>query len=197
MVNQVGTDAPLVHRRWWIKRRLCGAALVAVHNNNPIECRVSCKTSCQQLTGSSRVLSANKAALHKVPFKRSTCPFPPELYGVVRLDENPFWSRKSVSCVLMKPEPLSEWIKAGTPKMENNWHRHSMMDCALTTLHGKAKGNLEYSSITVSINLFWLFVGKGPLKSKLSRSKGWVAFIKCDGPGWTLRFTLCKSCTIP
>ena len=84
----------------------------------------------------------------------------------------------------MDPEPLSEWIKASIPKMENNWHRHSMMDCALTSLRGKANENLEYSSIMVSINLFWLFVGKGPLKSKLSCSKGWVAFIKCDGAGW-------------
>ena len=44
VVNQVGTEVPLVDRRWLVKRRSCGVALVAVHNNDLIECRASCNT---------------------------------------------------------------------------------------------------------------------------------------------------------
>ena len=47
---------------------------------------------------------------------------------------------------------------------------------------GKAKGNLEYSSITVSMNGL-VFPGNGPLKSIDIRSNGWVAFIKCTLSG--------------
>ena len=40
---------------------------------------------------------------------------------------------------------------------------------------GRSLFNIEsyqYSSIIVSMNLLWLFIGKGPLKSKLNCSKG-------------------------
>ena len=38
----------------------------------------------------------------------------------------------------------------------------------------KAKGNLEYSSMIVSMYLLVVFEGRGPLKSTLNRSKaGW------------------------
>ena len=42
---------------------------------------------------------------------------------------------------------------------------------------GIAKGNLEYSSIIVSINRFLDFDGKGPLKSRFNLSNGEVVFI--------------------
>lgn len=45
---------------------------------------------------------------------------------------------------------------------------------AVISAHGKAQGNLEYSSIIVSRYLFLLLVGKGPLKSILIFSKGCV-----------------------
>ena len=41
-----------------------------------------------------------------------------------------------------------------------------------------AKGNLEYSSMTVRMYLFRELEGTGPLKSILSRSKGCVALIR-------------------
>lgn len=41
----------------------------------------------------------------------------------------------------------------------------------------KTKGNLEYSSIMVSINWLLVFVGTGHLKSILKRSNGSVALI--------------------
>ena len=41
----------------------------------------------------------------------------------------------------------------------------------------KAKGKGEYSSTIVNIKRFLVAEGNGPLKSKLSRSKGCVALI--------------------
>ena len=49
--------------------------------------------------------------------------------------------------------------------------------------HGNAKGKREYSSTTVSMYALCDDVGSGPLKSILSRSIGWVAFIRVPGVG--------------
>ena len=43
--------------------------------------------------------------------------------------------------------------------------------------HGYANGNLEYSSIAVKMYLFPDYVSRGPLKSMLIRSIGFVALI--------------------
>ena len=56
-------------------------------------------------------------------------------------------------------------------------HRHLITVEVIISEHGIAKGNLEYSSITVKKYLFLVADGTGPLKSMLIRSKGWVAFI--------------------
>ena len=45
--------------------------------------------------------------------------------------------------------------------------------------HGIAKGNLENLSTIVRRNRFLVMVGKGPLISRFSLSKGAVALIKC------------------
>ena len=47
-----------------------------------------------------------------------------------------------------------------------------------TSSHGYTSGNLEFSSTTVSIYLFFEEEGRGPLKSMLSLSKGCVAFMR-------------------
>ena len=53
-----------------------------------------------------------------------------------------------------------------------------MTVAADTSGHGNAKGNLEYSSMTVRIYLFLDEDGRGPLKSMLNLSNGWVALIR-------------------
>ena len=74
--------------------------------------------------------------------------------------------------VLMKEEPLSEWMYAGIPKREKSWNRHCMTLRVLTSLHGKTKGNRLYSLMMLRKYVFWLFDFKGPLKSIFSGSKG-------------------------
>ena len=45
--------------------------------------------------------------------------------------------------------------------------------------HGKANGNLEYSSIITSRYLLRDELGRGPLKSILIRSNGFDALMRC------------------
>ena len=66
--------------------------------------------------------------------------------------------------------------------MENRVVRQSITVAADVSLQGKAKGNLENSSITVKRKALPFVVGKGPLKSILSLSKGYVALMSdCAG----------------
>ena len=67
---------------------------------------------------------------------------------------------------------------AGLPNIEKMEHRHLITVEVVMSEHGIAKGNLEYSSITVKKYLLLVADGTGPLKSMLIRSKCWVAFIK-------------------
>ena len=49
--------------------------------------------------------------------------------------------------------------------------------------HGNTNGNLEYSSTMFRKYLFPVLLGKGPLKSILFRSKGWVALMSGTSSG--------------
>ncbi|KRZ04667.1 hypothetical protein T11_14818 [Trichinella zimbabwensis] len=72
----------------------------------------------------------------------------------------------------------------GTPNKENNSTRHFSAEAADTSALGNANGNLEYSSTTINIYLWFWRPGSRPLKSMLRRSKGCVAFIKFVASGW-------------
>ena len=77
----------------------------------------------------------------------------------------------------MKDSPLSEWIYAGIPKIENK--AQSFVITVLVSIcdYGMANGNLGDSSITVNIYLLLVTDGNGPLKSMFNRSNGCVAFM--------------------
>ncbi|KRX75488.1 hypothetical protein T06_14744 [Trichinella sp. T6] len=60
----------------------------------------------------------------------------------------------------------------GTPNKENSSTRHFLAEAADTSAQGNANGNLEYSSTTINIYLWFWCPGSGPLKSMLRRSKG-------------------------
>ena len=77
----------------------------------------------------------------------------------------------------MKDGPLSEWIYAGIPKIENKSQSFVIAVLVSTYEHGMANGNLENSSITVNIYLLFVTDGNGPLKSMFNRSNGCVAFM--------------------
>ena len=71
------------------------------------------------------------------------------------------------------------------------------MTVLVSTLEkGKAKGKRENSSITVSMYRFLVEVGNGPLKSKLNRSKGWVALASwaAEYGKFLARTKWCKTC---
>ncbi|KRZ59938.1 hypothetical protein T02_63 [Trichinella nativa] len=50
--------------------------------------------------------------------------------------------------------------------------RRTRTEAADTSAQGNANGNLEYSSTTINIYLWFWCPGSGPLKSMLRRSKG-------------------------
>ena len=77
----------------------------------------------------------------------------------------------------MKDGPLSEWIYAGIPKIENKSQSFVITVLASIFEHGMANGNLENSSITVTIYLLFVTNGNGPLTSMFNRSNGYVAFV--------------------
>ena len=81
----------------------------------------------------------------------------------------------------MKHEPLSEWMYEGFPNMAKRSERHFTTVFEVISGHGYVNGNLEYSSTTVSMYLLSDSVGRGPLKSMLSLSKGDVALINVPG----------------
>lgn len=62
--------------------------------------------------------------------------------------------------------------------MANSEQRHCIIAAANMSEQGKAKGNREYSLTIVNIYRFFVLLGSGPLKSRLSLSNGCVAFIK-------------------
>ena len=64
------------------------------------------------------------------------------------------------------------------PHRENSESKHLMTVGVEMSEQGIAKGNREYSSMTVSIYLLRETDGKGPLKSRLNRSIGLVALIR-------------------
>ena len=66
----------------------------------------------------------------------------------------------------------------GIPNIANNCSKHEITVLDFISLHGNAKGNLEYSSTSVSRYLLGPTQGSGPLKSMLSCCRGWVALIR-------------------
>ena len=125
--------------------------------------------------------SASVTAFQMTPLYHSTCPLPCGLYPVVRLVAMPCAYRNCLSSADMKHEPLSECMYEGFPNMAKRSERHFTTVFEVISEHGNANGNLEYSSTTVSMYLLSVSVGKGPLKSMLSLSKGDVALINLPG----------------
>ena len=89
--------------------------------------------------------------------------------------------RNCLSSADMKHEPLSEWMYEGFPNMAKRSARHLTTVFEVVSGQGYAKGNLEYSSTIVSMYLLSDSIGRGPLKSMLSLSKGDMALIKVPG----------------
>ena len=83
------------------------------------------------------------------------------------------------------PDPLSECIVLGVPKVANNsWYiLITVLDEVSFTAN--TQGNLLNSSTMVNMYLFFEFLdlGKGPLKSTAILSKGYVACINFPGFG--------------
>ena len=83
------------------------------------------------------------------------------------------------------PDPLSECIVLGVPKVANNsWYIFiAVLD--EVSLQANAQGNLLNSSTIVNMYLFFevFDFGKGPLKSTAILSKGCVARINFPGLG--------------
>ena len=65
-------------------------------------------------------------------------------------------------------------MNSAVPHKAKIWSRHFITHGAEGLGQGKANGNLEYSSATVSRYLFRDADGSGPLKSMLSLSIGLV-----------------------
>ena len=72
---------------------------------------------------------------------------------------------------------LSECTYCGIPYTPKSLFKQLITVEEYISGHGKAKGNLEYSSITTSKYLLLEELCKGPLKSKLILSKGLVALM--------------------
>ncbi|KFD67824.1 hypothetical protein M514_19907 [Trichuris suis] len=70
---------------------------------------------------------------------------------------------------LIKAAPRSVCTYAGVPHRENSSVMALMTDVLDVSAHGKAKGNLEYSSTAQRRYLHEGSPGKGPLKSKFNR----------------------------
>ena len=81
----------------------------------------------------------------------------------------------------MNAEPLSECMYWGIPNSVKSWHKQLIKVDEVMSGQAKAKGNREYSSITVSKYLLAEREGIGPLKSMLKRSNGCVALMSVPG----------------
>ena len=77
----------------------------------------------------------------------------------------------------MNDDPQSECTNPGKPNTENKCDKHFITVPAFTSWHGMLK--CEYSSIIVSMKVFLVSEGNGPLKSRFSLSNGRVALIRC------------------
>ena len=86
-------------------------------------------------------------------------------------------SKNSFNSPDIKAAPRSVWIFSGIPKIQNNKLRLLITVSADKLGTGNENGNLENSSTAFSMYLLVLFEGRGPLKSRLMRSKGLVACI--------------------
>lgn len=99
---------------------LCGVALVAVHSSDRIEWRVLGRTDSHSNSGRFLDFRARVTAFQMILLKHSHCQFPLRLYGIIRLIEMPWLWRKSQSSLLMKENPLSEWMYAAISDMANS-----------------------------------------------------------------------------
>ena len=118
------------------------------------------------------------------PLYLSVCPLLQGLYTEVQLTEIPNLWRKSRNSREVNDAALSEWIQEHIPKSEKRWVKHWITVLLSIFAQGKAKGNLENSSITIRRYLFLEEEGSEPLKSKDRRSNSCVTFIK--GTPWGL-----------
>ena len=99
-------------------------------------------------------------------------------YGLDLLEAIPRFNKNSFMLPDENEGALSECTNCGVP------HKLKSFSSQLITVeeymlgHGKANGNLEYSSIITSRYLLRDELGRGPLKSILIRSNGFDALMR-------------------
>ena len=107
-LNHVGNDSPVDDQRGNEKRGSRGVVLVAVHNKDRIECKVSGRTFSQYLTSRPCDLQANLVVLQIISLYFSHCPLHCGLYGVVLLVATLRLCKKFLISFEINEAPLSE-----------------------------------------------------------------------------------------